>query len=95
MSRLARVLTRQGRNGEAEALQREALRIERRALGPEHEGTLHAIDGLVGILWMQRDASRYAEAEALQRVTLSGPIRTSVHVRVASQAVGRMRRSYL
>jgi hypothetical protein len=51
---------KQGRAAEAEKLQREALEIEKRTLGPEHPDTLLTMENVAVSLEMQ---GRYAESQ--------------------------------
>jgi hypothetical protein len=59
---------RRAAHNEAEKLDREALNIERRVLGPEHSDTLVSMVNLGRVL---TEAGRYAEAEKLQREELT------------------------
>ena len=67
MRYLAWDMHEQGRDAEAEKLDRDVLARSRQAFGVEHHGTLAAMSDLASILRVQ---FRYAEAENLQRETV-------------------------
>ena len=67
MNNLANTLVREDQLAEALELQRQALAIKQRVLGPEHQDTLWAMRDMAGNLQQQ---GRYPEAERLQRQTL-------------------------
>lgn len=67
MRYLAWVLHEQGRDSDAEKLDRDALARYRQAFGVEQHGTLAAMSDLASIL---RAQFRYSEAEKLQRETV-------------------------
>lgn len=64
---LGQTLVHETRYSEAEKLQRKALDVQRRALGPEHPATLYSMSSLGVTLTQER---RYAEAEKQFRETL-------------------------
>ena len=66
MRYLAWVMHEEGRDSDAEKLDRDTLARYRQAFGVEHHGTLAAMSDLASIL---RAEFRYDEAEALQRET--------------------------
>jgi len=70
MHNLAFVLSLEGRYAEAEKLDREALDLRRRVLGPEHPATLATMRDLSVDLSRER---RYAEAEKLVRDRSTSP----------------------
>ena len=72
MRRLALVLTRLGRSGEAEELATTALRIQRPALGPDHAEIASSLS-VLGLA--QRAGGRSAEAEASHREALAMQLR--------------------
>jgi non-specific serine/threonine protein kinase/serine/threonine-protein kinase len=73
MTQLGWILDRQGRDGEAEALERRALAVERRVLGPENTLTLETMDHLAVIMG---DEGHYDEQERLARQVIETATRT-------------------
>ena len=67
MTNLAIVLSGEGHYPEAEKLERDALSIQRRVLGPEHRETLASMDNLAIVLSRE---GRDAEAEKLEQEAL-------------------------
>lgn len=68
MTRMAWILDREGRDGEAEKLIRPTIDLQRRMLGPEDPLTMESIDDLAIILEKQ---GHYAEEEKLERELLA------------------------
>lgn len=68
VTRLARAVYLQGKDGEAGNLLTRALAVQRRILGPEHPDTLESMNDLANVYG---DQGKYAEAEALYSQTLA------------------------
>ena len=64
LSLLADTLTHERKYPEAEKAAREALEMDRQALGPDHPSVLRDMFNLAGILGEER---HYADAEAVNR----------------------------
>ena len=64
MRNLATSLSQQGKYAEAEAMNRQTLKLQEEVLGKDHPDTLISMSNLAGSL---RQQGKYAEAEALAR----------------------------
>ncbi|KFZ16727.1 hypothetical protein V501_02084 [Pseudogymnoascus sp. VKM F-4519 (FW-2642)] len=67
MNNLAASLHQQGKNAEAEAMQRQTLQLRETVLGKDHPDTLMSMNNLAESL---RQQGMYAEAEAMQQQVL-------------------------
>src|SRR5580704_3751845 len=84
MEGLANVLAAEGRDAEAEKLERQVLEIRERILGPEHTDTLVSKYNLANILVGER---HFPEAEKLIRETQVAQTRVQEPEKTARQAL--------